>query len=262
MELMDLVTGRTRILVEGSWLENQTELIRDNTPIEITEEMQAVAQARFESRKAKNPALFDGDVLSLDMEKSKFQPGAAVFVVKGPMKYSVYDVMRRENIEKMNWRNFPIGTGLSVVAVSADQKMIMQATSAYVDFPDKLALVGGIYDGGTPFECMRKELEEEMGIPKDEIKEMRLIGVSNRLEERINHEFQFLTQVSMTSEQIKKTAETAKDKEGRLFFLDVSPQTIREFLMNNRPKITANNFGCLILSGRHLWGKEWSEIPG
>ncbi|MBI2625980.1 MAG: hypothetical protein HYW69_00090 [Candidatus Nealsonbacteria bacterium] len=260
---MDLVSERTKILHKGVWKERQVKTIfRKRRDPRVTKEMARAAQDRFSARKAKNPALFDGNVLCLDLENSEIKSNRLVLIVGGSIKYSVFDIIRQENIEKYGWKNFPIGTGGCVAALSSDGKILMHRTYARVDFPNKLSVIGGVYDKGKPFNFIRLELEEEVGIKRGEIEEICLLGISNRIEERINHEFNFYARVSLDSIQILERAKTAKDQEGEIFFLNCSPKTLKKFIIENRQKVPSTHFAGLVLLGRHLWGQNWSKITG
>lgn len=264
MDLMDLVAERTKILHTGVWKEKQVKiLVKQGQNPMVTEEMEKIARARFAERKARNPKLFDGNILCLDLENSEVRPNSVLLVIDGSIKYSVYDAMRKEYIEKFGWKTHPFGMGMCVTIVSADSKILLHRTSPRVDFPNKISVIGGVYDSGTPFDCIRQEMKEEVGIKKSEIKEIRLLGISTRLEERRNYELNFYAKVFLSSEQIVERAKTAKDRyEGRIFFLDCSPKTLLDLLRENDKKITSTNFADLVLCGRYFWGKDWSRLCG
>lgn len=257
MELMNLVAERVKILFASAWRENQVEIAEDDRYLpETTEEMKAAAEARFASRRAKNPKLFDGDAFHLDLLHSIIQPDLVVFTVS-KMKYSLYDIARKEYVEKYGWKTIPTGMGMNAVIVTSDSKIIMHDRFPQTDHALKISIIGGVYDGGHPFDYIRKEIQKELGINREELKKILLIGLSNRLDERINHELTFFIKTSVSSNQILKREGSAEEKEGKIFFVDQDPISFKEYLKRNHHLILSSGFSALVLAGRYFWGTDW-----
>lgn len=261
MDLMDLVAGRAKMISEGTWREKRVVVaLREEFAPHVTEEMRDFATSRFLERQAKNPKLFDGDARHLSLRHSRINKDL-LWLAVGSMKYSVYDACRMEFVERFGWdvEDLPTGIGSCAVVVTSDSKIVMHRRSEHVDLSAQVALIGGIYDGGTPFEHIRKEFWEELLVAEEDIASLLLLGISNRLEERINHEFNFFARLLCSAEQLLRWQENVADKEGIVFFVDCDPAAAYCYIEENYEKMTAGNITALILAGRHLWGKEWSQ---
>lgn len=260
MDLMDLVAKRVKILHQGRWERDQVE-IEENTDFspKVSEETERIAIARFEERKAKNPKLFDGDAYHLDLTRSIFLPNH-IFLAVGPMKYSLYDVAREEYAKKYGWTVLPTGMGNNAVIVTSDSKIVMHDRFPEIDHALKINVIGGVYNGGHPFDFIENEIAEEVGLDRNEIEKNLLIGFSNRLDERVNHEPTFLVELSVAAAEILKREVSLKKKEGRIFFLEKNEDSLREYLETNHQKMLSTGFSALIIAGRYFWGDDWSKI--
>lgn len=188
MDLMDLVAERVRILYEGIWSKSQVGIEEDviYSPIP-SEAMTRVALARFTERKAKNPRLFDGDAFHLDLASSTVQPNCIILAI-GPMRYSLYDIARKEYMEEYGWETLPTGIGVCAVVLTPDLKIVMHHRFSHVDSLGKIAVIGGILQQNNPFNEITEELQEELGLVEKEIEQIRLIGISNWRYLKDNHE--------------------------------------------------------------------------
>lgn len=260
MDLMDLVKERVRIMRQGQWQENQVEIkISKKYVPEITEEMKKVAQDRFNERWKKNPKIYDGDVYHLDLGSSEIQPKHILLAV-GPMKYSFYDIARQEYAEKYGWGELPTGIGTVVVIITSDSRIVLHNRSAQVDHKAKIGAIGGIYDGGHPFQYIKREMQEEVDISAEEIENITLMGIYNRLDERVNHGLTFFARTLLSSEEILRKEKKLTEKEGEIFFLEEDGKILRAYLKENHINIISDSFAGLVLVGRYLWDKKWSEI--
>jgi len=258
---MDLVAGRVRILHEGVWQPSQVKIKeRKRFQPYVSEEMLQVAAERFAKRKTTNPKLFDGDAYHLDLANSVIQPDKIVLAI-GKMKYSLYDIARKEYQEQYGWTTLPSGMGTNVVIVTADGHLVMHRRSSKVDHAAKLSNIGGVYSGGHPFDFIRKEIKEELAV-ENELTELILLGIYNRLDERENHGLTFYGEVSLSSLEILNKEETLKEREGKIFFLDRNAHAVRRFLKERHGQILSDGFVGLTMAGRYLWGRNWSEIKG
>lgn len=257
MDLMDLASERVKILYEGNWARNQLEIeINDSYAPRLTEEMKKVAQERFDARKAKNPKLFDGDAYHLDLKRSIIKPNKLILAA-GKMKYSIYDIARKEYAEKYGWKELPTGIGTAVVIVASDSKIVMHNRNSQVDHKAKIGIIGGIYSGGHPFQFMKNEIDEELGFRPRKIS---LIGIYTRLDERVNHGLIFLSKSSLSSKKILEKENGVIKKEGDVFFLEKNAEDVRDHLKTNCQNILSDSFVGLVIAGRRWWGNDWSKI--
>ena len=260
MDLMDLVSERVGILYEGIWKENQVKILEDAKYLpKITGEMLEVAKERFAARKAKNPKIFDGNAFHLDLSQSIIQKNRLILAV-GRMRYSIYDIARKEYADKYDWKELPSGMGTNVVVLTSDFKLVMHNRSSSVEHTAKISTIGGIYGGEHPFENIREELQEELKLEKKEIKRLLLLGIYTRLDERVNHGLSFFAKTTLSTKEILKREQSLAEKEGEIFFLEKDPKVLRDYLMIHRQQILSDGFVGLVLAGRHLWGEDWSEI--
>lgn len=262
MELMDLAAERVKILYEGKWDREQVETKEDTAfkPI-ISEKMVEIAKKRFNERRAKNPKLFDGDAYHLNLKHSTIKLKRIILAV-GSMKYSLYDIARKEFVKEYGWNSLPTGMGVNAIVTTSDSKIAMADRSGFgVDHQAKISVaVGGVYGEGHPFDHIMKELSEELAIERKEVKRLILIGISNRLDERQNHELTFFIVTSLSAAQVIEREKKVGKKEGKIFFLNQSPLELRDYLKENHPRILSTGFAGLVLAGRYLWGKKWSRI--
>lgn len=128
------------------------------------------------------------------------------------------------------------------------------------NFEEKIGVIGGLYSHGTPFENMRKEMREELGISAWEMGRLILLGIAEFFDETMGHVLSFLAVISLTSEELLRRQEYVEDKEGDLFFLDADSKRLREYLKENHRNINSPSFAIMVLGGRHLWGEEWPNL--
>lgn len=263
MNLMDLVSKRIGILYEGVWRENQVKIMEDTRYLpQITEQMLEVAKERFAARKTKNPKVFDGNAFHLDLAHSTIQPNRMILAI-GRIKYSIYDIARKEYTKKYGWKELPTGMATNAVVLTSDSKIIMHKRFPQVDHTAKINTIGGIYGGEPPFEDVRKELHEELKLKRGEIKKLLLLGIYTRLDERVNHGLAFLTEISLTAKEVleKEKILLENRKEGEIFFFEKNSKTLHDSLRMNHQKILSDGFAGLVMVGHYLWGKNWSKIP-
>jgi 8-oxo-dGTP pyrophosphatase MutT (NUDIX family) len=174
----------------------------------------------------------------------------------------LYEICRKEFIEAFGWsiEDLPTGVGMSMVVATADSKIVMHTRSQTVDFPGITALPGGILDQDSPFDHVEKELWEELGIERDEVRRMLLLGISRRFEQRISNELNFFVEVSLSSDEINQRQPNVQDKEGEIFFLDCEAHAVHNLIRENHESMTPGQVFCFVQAGRYLWGREWSEL--
>lgn len=246
-------------VLEGVWLEDQmsSEVKDEYRPI-LTPEQLEVAEERFNSRKKRNPFIYDGSAMHLFVY---FIKRGHLFLQMGRFKYSQYDIARQEYKEKFGWEKLPTGIGINTIILTCDKKIPCHKRFAHVDHRAKIGTIGAVYDGkDDPFPAMLREIREELGIEKEEIKKIILLGISKRIEERQNHELSFLVRTSLSKEEIIEREKGLEEKEGELFFLKQDPREVKKWLMNKHEEITSSSLATFVLAGRHLWGEEWSKI--
>lgn len=256
MALMDLVAERVKILFEGIWTEKQVEIVEwDKYLPEITEEMKAVAEVRFSARKAKNPKLFDGPAFHLNLPHSVINSDHITLAI-GKMKYSLYDIARKEYMEKYGWKTIPTGMGTNVVIITSDAKIIIHRRSSLVDHMAKIGTIGGVYGGEEPFTDIRNEIWEELKIEERELKTLLLLGIYTRLDERINHGLAFFAETLLSSEEVLRREKTLTEKEGEIFFLAAEKKNLYAYLKENHRDILSDSFVGLTLASRYLWERD------
>lgn len=269
MDLMDLVAEKVKILATGPWTEDMVKIsVRPSCAPYISPEMKESARKKFAVRKMseQQPNLYDGDVMHLCAEHSCITNREAYFAM-GQIKYSEYCIATPEvaNAFGCTLWDLPVGMGVNAVIVTADEKIVMMESSQLVDFPGMIDVPGGSYSSGTPFEMVRKEICEEVGIRPEELIDTQFLGISIRLDERIGHVLSFCANTALTSVEVAERSKNAPDRwEGSVFFLKCEPEVVRRYVNekahDSARKISASCFAALVLAGRHLWGKEWSKI--
>ncbi len=259
MHLMDLVDSRVKILTMGVWDEDSVAVtFKEGFTPSITEEMRIAALARFLTRKEANPNLFDGKARHLCWERSKMD-GNMLRLALGPTTYTLYDICREEFAEAFGWeiKNLPVGIGSSVVVITSDSKIVMNTRSQAVDSPGIIALPAGILDENNPFNHARRELWEELAIECDEVVNLSLLGISQRLERRKGNELNFLAKISISSDEIMRRHPDVQENEGEVFFLDCDPGAVYNFIREKHEEMVQVQVFCLIQAGCYLWDTKW-----
>ena len=262
MDLLNFVSDRVKILARGVWEEDSVTVNFDKEFVpKISEEIRVAALARLLTRKEASPALFNGEARHLHMIQEKTD-GSVLDLALGPITYAVYDICRKEFIEEFGWEveDLPIGVGMSATVITSDSKIIMHKRSQAVDFPGITALPGGILDENNPFNHVRKELWEELGIESDEIEKLLLLGISYRREQRLANELNFFSRISISSAEIMRRQPNVQENEGEVFFLDCDPETVHAFIREKHEEMLPGQVFCLIQAGRYLWKLNWSKV--
>jgi len=168
------------------------------------------------------------------------------------MKYSLYDIARKELQEQYGWKTLPTGMGTVVAIVTSDAKIIMHHRFDSVDHAAKIGAIGSVYSGGEVFAHIKAEIQQETAIKAKELKQLYLIGIYTRLDERVNHGLAFFAKTVLSSEEILLREKTLKKKEGEIFFLDAQKENVRAYLEKNHPNIISDSFVGLVLAGKYL----------
>ncbi len=272
MDLIDLVQGRVSILYEGPWTEDMVRISVNKTHSPyISRELKQIAAERYNLRQKERAirglrALSDNDVMHLCREHSCITKKEA-YLAMGPIKYSQYCIATPEvaNMLECTVLDLPIGMAVNVVIVTPDKKVVMMKASGHVDFPERIDVPGGVYSGDTPFMAIYKEISEEVGLHREELLNIRLLGMSTRFEDRTILVLTFFADTLLNSEEVLERAKHAPDSwEGQILFLVCESDALRHYLLENgkdsKRKMVSSCFSALVLAGRHMWGQEWSKI--
>lgn len=84
-------------------------------------------------------------------------------------------------------------------------------------------------EGYSPFETMRRELEEELGLRREDIEGMKCIGVG-RTTSNMKPECLFLAGTSLGAEEVKKRWELARDKDEHVLWELVPKESVEIFV--------------------------------
>ena len=220
MDLMDLVAGRTRILSTGFWKESDVSVETSEAYLPpISDVMKAAATARFLTRKETNVSLFVGEARHLSLRHSTII-GDALSLCFGPITYPLWDICRDTFLEAFVWNieDMPRGVGNAAVVLTCDDKIVIHKRSEHVDFSYKLALIGGVFDVDSLFRHIRTEIHEELGVKDECIKDLSLLSISERLEDRRGYEFSFFAKLSVSSDELAAMQGEVLDTDGKLFF--------------------------------------------
>lgn len=257
--LEDLLGGRVEILYEGEWREDQLKIEIDKKCLQLSPEIIELAKKRFEERKKENPRLFNGRAFHLcSIEKR----GDKLFLVMVPINYSLFDIARPEyrHLFPPHLPFGPVGVGVSSVTLTSDDQLLLQKRAGWVDRPGKIGLIGGACDEKNPFRSMKKELEEEAGVKRRQIKDIRVIAILLSRKEKFVYELVFLTMLTIPKKQVVKQVPPIEQSEGKIFFLPWHPKIMRTYLKKHFKKIPEHHIAGILAGGRYYWGKDWSQI--
>lgn len=106
-----------------------------------------------------------------------------------------------------------------------------------------------------PFVAMRRELREETGITAEDIQEQCCLGAVYDITSP-HGELCFVTRLTISLDEVR-TRVPEDDEIQQLLALSVTPESLRDFLLNNHGNISATGEPTLLLYGALRFGEAW-----
>ncbi len=241
------------ILFQGEWTEDQVlarwdaSLARCSTP-----EIDAEIERRWAEWTAKQPRAFDGALVraaSVDYSPERIE------LCCGPAGYRDYVGTHAFPGAVDEHRANPLSVCCAVR--TADARIVVGLRSGTVESPGKWHVVAGHVErerhvrGGRvlPFDTVRDELREELGIAAADIEELICTGMT-RAPVALKPELTFFARVSLTMDQLR-----IDDEHARIAGIPASPASIEQFLATH--DVTAPGRACLRSCAPALERRYW-----
>jgi 8-oxo-dGTP pyrophosphatase MutT (NUDIX family) len=161
-----------------------------------------------------------------------------------------------------------LGNALSVCSVveTSDGYILLDRRQGVDVYAGRYHVIGGFFERGLdsdgaaqpdPFAAMRREIREETGIQVGDIREQYSLGVVYDLETP-HAEMCFLTRLGITVAEVL-TREPEEDEIKQLRTLQVSADSLREFIVSNHGNISSTGEPNLLMYGGWKFGEAWFE---
>lgn len=211
--------------------------------------------------------MFNGKLINL--MSCRINPDTGLEIGYAATDYKTYIGTRNKKFQQ----KFPLIQSITPIAictaiVTGDRKIIIELREG-VDLDNgKFHVLGGYMDPAKdwteycdpdPVAAASREVEEETGIHL-ETGEMFFLGLVK--DKIIPHfEFLYMAEISASFSEVNtgmRSAETDGEV-SELKYIDATPKSLRNFILDNQGKISVTGESCLLLSGRKLFGNEWYE---
>lgn len=108
-----------------------------------------------------------------------------------------------------------------------------------------------------PFQAFLRELSEEKGILKEEVREILSLGLIYNKDYNQTY-MPFKVKVSLSSKEVKTRSPSEEEFE-KFCFVKVDSEAISNFLYANKKKLSQTCSGNILLFGRYKFGNSWYE---
>ncbi len=109
-----------------------------------------------------------------------------------------------------------------------------------------------------PFSAMRREIREETGIQATDIQEQYCLGLVYDLATP-HGELCFLTRLNISLAEVLHNRTPEEDEIKQLRSLQVTPESLRKFILENHGNISATGEPNLLMYGSWKFGEDWFD---
>ena len=190
----------------------------------------------------------------------------SLHLVMGDTSYKEYVATRTADFAQKHTRE-NLGNPLAVCSVveTGDNYILLDRRQGVDVYVGRYHVIGGFFerelDMGTqpdPFAAIRREIREETGIQASDIKEQYCLGVVYDLATP-HGEMCFLTRLNIPLQTVLHNRTPEEDEIKQLLSLQVTPESLHEFIVMNHGNISATGEPNLLLYGKEKFGKEWYD---
>ncbi len=274
--MTDFVTSRLPVVILacGRFSPAQVRIEEDSASRPTTDALEAAIAREWnrqvESARGTERVLFDGALLRY--VRHAIVPGADgdTFVMTvGPTCYRDFvgtNLYNKHRLEEFGWERFANPVGTTATLLTRDGRISYGRRSTRVSYhAGHVHTFGGALEpadraaDGTidVFASVARELEEELGLRRDELHDLVCVGM---IRDREIHqpEMLFEARLEMTAEELRRRWQQAeaKDEHDDLVSLSDAPDAIVSFITSCGP-IAPVAVGALLVHGRLNWGDDW-----
>ncbi len=184
----------------------------------------------------------------------------------GDTSYKEYVTTRTPAFAQAHTRQ-ELGNPLAVCSVvEIDDNYILLDKREGVDvYVGRYHVIGGFFErdldmGGQPdpFAAMLREIREETGIQATDIQEQYCLGIVYDLATP-HSEMCFLTRLNISLHEVLHNRTPEEDEIKQLHTLQVTPESLKEFIIDNHGNISATGEPNLLMYGGWKFGDEWFD---
>ena len=237
----------------------------------ITPQQEARIETRWQQRLAvaheHGVRLFDGQLFRLVAIEARND--GSLHLILGNIGYKEY-VATRDDEEEFNRPRFERANPLSVCGAieTSDGYILLERRPVMGIHAGRYHVIGGFIDrtmdmqngridGAGIFSAMRRELREETGIQVDDIQMQYCFGVAYDLVAP-HPELSFGIRLNIPYNEVLKR-EPEDDEIEQMLTVRATPDALRDFICNNRGKISPTGEPTLLLYGAYRFGEAWYE---
>lgn len=235
----------------------------------VTKEMQAwmddLWQRKLTQAHEQGLLLFDAPLFRFITAKAHID--GSLHLVLGNTSYKEYVTTRTADFAQKHARA-NLGNPLAVCSVveTSDNYILLDKRQGVDVYVGRYHVIGGFFEreldmGGTqpdPFAAIRREIREETGIQASDIKEQYCLGAVYDLITP-HGEMCFLTRLTIPLHDVLHNRTPEEDEIKQLHSLQVTPESLHEFMVTNHGNISATGEPNLLLYGKEKFGKEWFD---
>ncbi len=159
-----------------------------------------------------------------------------------------------------------LGNALSVCSVveTSDQHILLDRRQGVDVYVGRYHVIGGFFERELdrtgiqpdPFAAMRREIREETGIQAADILSQHCLGAVYDLATP-HGELCFLTRLHIPLSVVQQERTPEEDEIKQLLSLHVTPESLRDFILQHHGNISATGEPNLLMYGSLLFGEDW-----
>ncbi len=218
-----------------------------------------LAQAREQGRR-----LFDEPLFRFIAAGA--QQDGTLHLSLGDTSYKEYVTTRTPAFAQAHKQQEP-GNPLAVCSVveTNDDYILLDRREGVDVYVGRYHVIGGFFERDRdmgklpdPFAAMRREIREETGVQPTDIQEQYCLGVVYDLATP-HAEMCFLTRLNISLAEVLHHRTPEEDEIKQLRPLQVTSESLREFILVNHGNISATGEPNLLLYGEWKFGKKWLD---
>ncbi len=220
---------------------------------------QQLTQAREQGRR-----LFDAPLIRF--VDASAQDDGTLHLSLGDTSYKEYVTTRTPTFAQAHARQ-ELANPLAVCSVveTNDNYILLDKREGVDVYVGRYHVIGGFFERDLdmgklpePFAAMRREIREETGIQATDIQEQYCLGLVYDLATP-HGELCFLTRLNISLAEVMHNRTPEEDEIKQLRSLQVTPESLREFILENHGNISATGEPNLLMYGGWKFGEGWFD---
>ncbi|MBA2394140.1 MAG: NUDIX hydrolase [Ktedonobacteraceae bacterium] len=259
------------IVARGLYYPDQ--LVVDYNPIQrmpVTAEIQAYMdelwQRKLKQAQEQDHRLFDAPLFRFIAATSHIND--ALHLVLGDTSYKEYVTTRTTDFTQKHVRQ-DMGNPLAVCSVveTRDNYILLDKRQGVDVYVGRYHVIGGFFERNLdmnthtqpdPFAAILREIREETGIQAADIEEQCGLGIVYDLQTP-HYEMCFLTRLNISLDEVLHARTPEEDEIKQLHSLQVTAESLQEFIVTHHGNISATGEPNLLLYGGEKFGREWFD---